>query len=133
MFCSQKQEAFDLFDFGLRIRELREKYKMSQEELGRRVDRSKSVISSYENNIKVPPLPILVKLASIFNCSLDYLVGFEKAEMISVEGLSEQQKELVQTITFELKDTEKQKVGLSERQQAILNDLMKEFARKTDK
>ena len=120
MFCNRKQEVLGLFDFGLRIRELREKYKMSQEELGRRVDRSKSVISSYENNIKVPPLPILVKLASI------------KAEMISVDGLSQQQKELVQTITFELKDTEKQRAGLSERQQTILNDLMKEFAQKAD-
>ena len=43
-----------MFDFGLRIRQLRERNKMSQEELGRRVGRSKSVISSYENNIKIP-------------------------------------------------------------------------------
>jgi len=42
-----------MFDFGLRIRELREQHKMSQEQLGRKVERSKSVISSYENNIKV--------------------------------------------------------------------------------
>ena len=64
-----------MFDFGLRLRELREKHKLSQEQLGRRVDRSKSVISSYENNLKMPPLSILTDFAVIFNVSLDYLVG----------------------------------------------------------
>ena len=56
-----------MFDFGLRLRELREKHKLSQEQLGRRVDRSKSVISSYENNLKMPPLSILTDFAVIFN------------------------------------------------------------------
>ena len=70
-----------MFDFGLRIKELREQHKMSQEQLGRRIDRSKSVISSYENNIKIPPLDILTKIAVIFNVSLDYLVGIDKNEI----------------------------------------------------
>lgn len=119
-----------MFDFGLRIKELREKHKMSQEQLGRRVDRSKSVISSYENNIKIPPLDILTKIAVIFNVSLDYLVGIDKAEMLSVNGLSQQQKELLQTIVFEFKDNAKSAEGLSERQQEILSGLMKEFSKK---
>ena len=85
-----------MFDFGMRIKELRRKHRMTQDQLGRRLDRSKSVISSYENNIKIPPLDILTKIAVIFNVSLDYLVGIDKKEMISVEGLTVQQKELLQ-------------------------------------
>ena len=119
-----------MFDFGLRIKELREQHKMSQEQLGRRIDRSKSVISSYENNIKIPPLDILTKIAVIFNVSLDYLVGIDKTEMVSIDGLSAQQKELLQTIVFEFKDKAKAADGLSERQQKILNGLMKEFSKK---
>ncbi len=103
---------------------------MSQEELGRRVDRSKSVISSYENNLKVPPLSILVDMANIFNVSLDYLVGIDKEDMISVEKLTTTQRNLVQTIVFELKDPSKSYDGLSDRQQQILNGLMKEFSKK---
>lgn len=114
-----------MFDFGLRIKELREQHKMSQEQLGRRIDRSKSVISSYENNIKIPPLDILTKIAVIFNVSLDYLVGIDKTKMVSIDGLTEQQKQLLQTIVFELKDKAKTTDGLSERQQEILNGLMK--------
>ena len=119
-----------MFDFGLRIKELREQHKMSQEQLGRRIDRSKSVISSYENNIKIPPLDILTKIAVIFNVSLDYLVGIDKNEMISVAGLSDTQKDILQTIVFEFKDTTKYGDGLTERQQEILNGLMKEFSKK---
>lgn len=118
-----------MFDFGLRLKTLRENLKLSQEQLGRKVGRSKSVISNYENNIKFPPAEILIEFAIIFNVSLDYLVGIDKNEMVSVSGLSETQKKLIETIVFEFKDKSKQ-IGLSERQQQILNGLMREFARK---
>ena len=119
-----------MFDFGLRIRELREQHKMSQEQLGRKVERSKSVISSYENNIKIPPLSILVQLAVVFNVSLDYLVGIDKNEMLSVNGLSNSQKEILHTLVVEFNEKSHITDGLSVRQQSILNSLMKEFAKK---
>ncbi len=119
-----------MFDFGLRLRELREAHKLSQEQLGKKIGRSKSVISSYENNIKFPPAEILIDMAVIFNVSLDYLVGIDKNEMTSLNGLSETQKTLIQTIIFEFKDKSARFNGLSDRQQQILNGLMKEFANK---
>ena len=119
-----------MFDFGLRLRELREKHKLSQEQLGRRVDRSKSVISSYENNLKMPPLSILTDFAVIFNVSLDYLVGIDKNEMVSIDGLTDQQKQVLQTIVFEFRDNSSTGAGLTDRQQEILNILMKEFSKK---
>lgn len=118
-----------MFDFGLRIRELREKKNLSQQKLGDMVGRSKSVISSYENNIKIPPLSVLVQMAVVFNVSLDYLVGIDKNEMISIDGLNKQQKELVHTVVFELNDKQTTD-GLTDRQQEILNVLMKEFSNK---
>ncbi len=118
-----------MFDFGLQLRQLREKYKMTQEQLGKKVGRSKSVICSYENNIKFPPAEILTQLAVIFNVSLDYLVGIDKNEMVSVSGLSDAQKDLVEMIIYELKDSSPKSSGLSRRQQEILNGLMKEFAK----
>ncbi|MDD5928087.1 MAG: helix-turn-helix transcriptional regulator [Firmicutes bacterium] len=92
-----------MFDFGLRIRQLRERNKMSQEELGRRVGRSKSVISSYENNIKIQPLDVLVEIALVFNVSLDYLVGIDKKEMISANGLSERQRTVIENTVMVLR------------------------------
>ena len=119
-----------MFDFGLRLRDLRKKHNMSQEELGRRVNRSKSVICSYKSNLKFPTLGVLTDFAAIFNVSLDYMVGFDKAETISVEKLSSPQKQLVYTIIVEFKSPSKSSDGLSTRQQQILGALMKEFAKK---
>ena len=77
-----------MFDFGNHLRMLRERYGISQEELGRRVGRAGSVISNYENNIKIPTLDVLTTMARIYNVSLDYLVGFDKKDQVilSAEG-----------------------------------------------
>ena len=74
-----------MFDFGNHLRMLRERYGISQEELGRRVGRAGSVISNYENNIKIPTLDVLTTMARIYNVSLDYLVGFDKKDQVVLE------------------------------------------------
>ncbi len=67
-----------MFDFGQRLRELREQRHLSQEAMGKIIGRSKPVVSSYENNLKLPSLDVLINIAALYNVSLDYLVGFEK-------------------------------------------------------
>ncbi|MCQ4021701.1 helix-turn-helix domain-containing protein [Ruminococcus sp. zg-924] len=124
LYCKGEQR---MFDFGLRIRELRENHKLSQDELGRKVGRSKSVISSYENNLKIPPLEIFTNIAVVFNVSLDYLVGIDKEEMVSVEGLSEDEKRIINIILLEFNKKSACSNGLSDRQQLILSLLMKKF------
>ena len=94
-----------MFDFGQRLRELREQRHLSQEAMGKIIGRSKPVVSSYENNLKLPSLDVLINIAALYNVSLDYLVGFEKKEMVSVDGLTESQKGIVDTILFEFHDT----------------------------
>ena len=117
-----------MFDFGQRLRELREQRHLSQEAMGKIIGRSKPVVSSYENNLKLPSLDVLINIAALYNVSLDYLV--EKKEMVSVDGLTESQKGIVDTILFEFHDTKQAAVGFSERQQAIMSALMKEFSKK---
>ena len=119
-----------MFDFGLRLRELRELHNMTQDQLGRKINRSKSVISSYENNTKVPPVDILTELAVIYNVSLDYLVGIDKAEMISVTSLTDSQKELVALLVSDFGEKTRSGNGLSQRQQDIINRLMVEFSKR---
>ena len=118
-----------MFDFGLRMRELRTKYNMSQDELGRRLGRSAPVISSYENNLKVPPLDILVHMATIFNVSLDYLVGLDKIDMISVNKLSDNQRNIINDIIFQLSNSSYKKNGLSDEQLRLVGLLIKEFCK----
>ncbi len=116
-----------MFDFGLRIRELRESRNMSQAALGRRVGRSKPVISSYENNLKTPPLDVLISISNVFNVSLDYLVGIDKKQSLSINGLTNEQIDILKIIVEEFTDKNRHNNGLSVRQQKILNLLLVEF------
>ena len=119
-----------MFDFGNHLRMLRERYGISQEELGRRVGRAGSVISNYENNLKLPSLDVLTTIAGIYNVSLDYLVGFNKTDQVLLTYMTEEQRDLVHRLIKELKKSTKPKDGgLSANQQEILNLIMKEFSR----
>ena len=119
-----------MYDFGMRIQKLRMSQNMSQEALGKKLKRSKSVICGYENNQRTPPLEVLVNIAVIFNVSLDYLVGIDKNEMVSVDGLTDKQKEAIYALVKEFKAAPVSSVGLSISQQEVLNKIMLEFSKK---
>lgn len=57
------------------LKTLRIKSNMSQAELADRLGISRSAVSSYENGTRSPNHETLVKLATIFNVSTDYLLG----------------------------------------------------------
>ena len=119
-----------MFDFGNHLRMLRERYGISQEELGRRVGRAGSVISNYENNLKLPSLDVLITMSEIYNVSLDYLVGFNKEDQVLLTNMTEEQRDLVHRLIKELKkSTRPVGGGLSAEQQVILNLIMKEFSK----
>ncbi len=100
-----------MFDFGNHLRMLRERYGISQEELGRRVGRAGSVISNYENNIKIPTLDVLTTMARIYDVSLDYLVGFDKKDQVLLTDMTDEQRDLVRRLVKELKQSTKPKAG----------------------
>lgn len=119
-----------MFDFGMRLQKLRMSRNLSQAALGKKINRSKSVICAYENNLRIPPLEVLTDIAVFFNVSLDYLVGIDKEEMVSVEGLSDEQKETIYSLIHEFKSPAVSYLGLSENQQALLNKVLVELNKK---
>lgn len=62
--------------FGERLRELREKNDMYQQDLGNKLDVSKSMIGMYERGVRKPSHKVLQKAADVFHVSSDYLMGF---------------------------------------------------------
>lgn len=72
--------------FGAKLKELRIKNRMTQEELGKFLNVTKVSISGYENDTRSPDKESLVKLAELFNVSTDYLLGRATSQfMISEE------------------------------------------------
>nr|DAM77417.1 MAG TPA: repressor protein [Caudoviricetes sp.] len=92
-----------MFDFGLNLKKLREEKGYSQAQLSRKLNVSKSSISKYESNQSMPSVETLTKIALIYGVSLDYLVGVEKNKTISVEGLTNRQLDILNTLVVEFK------------------------------
>lgn len=59
---------------GKRLRQLRENSGITQPELAAKLGLNQSTITRYENNTKIPTLPVAIQIADIFGCSLDTLV-----------------------------------------------------------
>ena len=63
--------------FSERLRQLRQEKKMTQAVLGRAIDISPRMISFYESGNHFPRDEIILKrIASLFEVSLDYLLGY---------------------------------------------------------
>jgi transcriptional regulator with XRE-family HTH domain len=59
----------------LRLKVLREKWRLNQEGLAMKLNVSQSTVSAYEIGERTPDLEILIVIANFFDVSLDYLVG----------------------------------------------------------
>lgn len=60
---------------GDRLRRLRLEKKLTQEELGKKINVTKVSISGYEKGNRTPDTETLQKLADFFNVTTDYLLG----------------------------------------------------------
>lgn len=64
-----------MLDIGNRITTLRKKFNLSQSELAKRVEVSRTIIGNYERNENTPSIDILLKIAKTFDVSVDFLIG----------------------------------------------------------
>lgn len=62
---------------GLCLQNLREKYNYSRIEISTMLGFSKNVYGSYEREARTPSLETMIKLADIFEVSIDYLIRGE--------------------------------------------------------
>lgn len=63
-----------------RLKELRIKKNIKQQDLAKALNVTKQSVSNWENGKRLPNIEILILLANFYNCSLDYLVGRELKE-----------------------------------------------------
>lgn len=90
---------------GDRIKQLRIDAKMTQPELAKRLDVTRSAVATYENNSRQPSFQILIRLAKIFNVSTDYLLLGNDNNLLDVEGLSGEQRAIIVSLIKNFKET----------------------------
>ena len=79
-----------MIDFSLRLRELRKQKHITQQQLAEQVGLTKAMISAYETASRYPSYDSLIRLASVFGVSTDYLLGLKNEQSLDISGLSEQ-------------------------------------------
>jgi len=82
-------------DFGQRLKELRTQAGLTQKQLASQIGTSKSVISFYENQERIPSPTVLIQLAAVFHVSSDFLLGIDNTERLDVSGLDDDDKKVV--------------------------------------
>ena len=104
-----------MYDFGLRLKQLREKHNLSQSQVAKRLGITRAAISSYENNISLPSVNVLAELALLYRVSTDYLLGLDNRTAIGLEDLTPRQSAVIQ----EVMDTLVTEFKLSNRERSI--------------
>lgn len=83
---------------GDNISSLRRSNGWTQQMLAKKLGKKTSTISSYETNAKLPSVDSLIEMAELFGVSLDTLVYGEKADLISIHALSQEEKKIISEI-----------------------------------
>lgn len=83
---------------GERLEQARVNLRFSQKEVAAAIGVSASIVSNYENGERTPSVENLMALASLYRCSVDYLLGFQKpsGSYIDISMLNEKQRMLLQ-------------------------------------
>ena len=95
-----------------RIRQLRQERRWSQLELGEKLGVHQKQVSAYERGVNLPSTEVLIKMAEVFDVTLDYLAFEAKGQPASLniqdrellrrfeelDNLSEEEKHLAKEI-----------------------------------
>ena len=73
------------------IKKLRHQKNLTQTQLAQRLGVALSTVASYENQDRMPSIPMLVKLSYEFNVTIEYLLGVNKNKTLDVSDLTDKQ------------------------------------------
>ncbi len=83
---------------GELLKKMRLEKGLSQIQAANRIHISKSRLSSYELDVNEPNLDTVIKLAELYNVSVDSLLGLDRTDYINVSGLTPEQVSIIKSI-----------------------------------
>ncbi len=90
-----------IYDFGMRLKTLRNKKNLSQKQVAARLGVTSAAVSAYEHNTATPSVEMLVELALLYGVSADYLLGIDHRKSIIIEDLTPNQETLLEKLIEE--------------------------------
>lgn len=93
----------EIYDRGLRLKELRERRGLTQKEVADRLHVTRATVSAYERNTKSPRLDTLEAMAVLYRSSVDYMLGLENRTNLYIDDLTESQQAAIMDIVERLR------------------------------
>ena len=93
----------EVYDFGLRLKNMRNTAKLTQEDVAKRLGVTVGTIHKYENNTSLPPIDKLETMAIMYRTSLDYLRNLDKRNSIIIDDLPLPQQKLIKAVISNLR------------------------------
>jgi len=81
-----------VYDFGIRLRQLREDRGLSRAAFAKKLGVSKETVYRYESNVQCPSLERTKQIAVILRTSIDYLVGLDNEFTVKFPYLTKEQR-----------------------------------------
>lgn len=78
-----------------KIRQLREQAGLSQAQLAKKLDVTRSSVNAWEMGLSTPTTQYIVALTRLFHVSADYILGTQADRTISLRGYSEEEIGLI--------------------------------------
>lgn len=91
--------------FGSRLKSIRKKHNLTQLELAKKINLSKANVSKYESDLVEPNLETLAMISTLFDVSLNYLLGIPDKITHIDQPLSENQQTIL-NLTMQLSNEE---------------------------
>ncbi len=111
------ENSSNFYEISQKIKLYRVANNLTQKEFGSLIGVGKNSINNYENCSQLPTVDTMIKLANLFNITLDALLQIDTAnkddhfdysefleDVVSLKGLSEKQKSSIKNIITDLKN-----------------------------
>ena len=86
-----------------KIKALREAENMTQAALAKKLGITRSSVNAWEMGISVPSTQYIVELSTLFQVSTDYLLDIKESASLSLDGLTEDDVQVVFAVANQLR------------------------------
>lgn len=92
-----------MVNMGDRLKSLRTKNRLTQSQVAQRLGVAGSAVSAYESGSRYPSYSTLIRLARMYHVSTDYLLGITPRRGVNIDGLNDEQIDLICRLADELR------------------------------
>ena len=95
-----------------KIKKLRELSGLSQTQLAKKLNVTRSSVNAWELGISIPSTQYIVEVSLLFRVTTDYLLGIESESNLSLQGLREEEIKILYSLINYFQSDKEDKVDM---------------------